>query len=323
MRRTPALGLALISLVAAPAAALAQDVAPTIVASFDPAQGQLPESFTTDGQGNFFFSMNHRVMKLDAGGTLTQLAELPAASDLVFALGLKIGPDGLLYVALASFSPLDGASSVWRVSPTTGAAEEFVHLDDTGFPNDLVFDSDGNLFVTDPFLGRIWRVDPAGTATDWLTDPVLRGDPPGGYLYLHDFGVDGIAFDRNEHRLYVGNLDHGEIIRIQVRHDGSASAPQVWVRDERLLGADGITFDRTGTLYVAVNGQDQVLAIAPSRRISVLAYHGVLDGPSAVVLSPDQRTLYVSNFAISSAFGTPRSRHPLEPAPSLVSLELR
>lgn len=324
MRSSFYAGLALLAVVTSlPVIARADVASPTLVASFDAAQGQLPESFTTDGHGNFYLSMNHRVMKLAADGTLSQLAELPAASDLVFALGVKFGPDGNLYVCVGSFSPADRAASVWRVSPTTGAATELVHLDDAGFPNDLVFDDAGNMFVTDPFLARVWRVTPSAQASVWLADASLAGNPPGGYLFLHDFGADGIAFDRNEHRLYVGNLDRGQIVRVKVLDTGAADVPEVWLTDPRLQGADGMTFDQRGNLYVAVNGQDQVLSVAPSKAISVIASAGALDGPSAVVLGPDQSTLYVSSFAISSYFGTPRSRHPGQPMPNLLSIRLR
>lgn len=326
MRSSYLAGLALVTVVVSLPVVANADVcapAPTTVANFDAAQGQLPESFTTDGHGNFYLSMNHRVMKLASDGTLSQLADLPAASDLVFALGVKFGPDGNLYVGLGSFSAADHAASIWRVSPTTGAATELVHLDDAGFPNDLVFDDSGNMFVTDPFLARVWRVAPNGQASVWLQDASLAGNPPGGYLFLHDFGADGLAFDRNEHRLYISNLDRGQIVRVKVLHTGAPDVPEVWLTDPRLQGVDGITFDAHGNLFVAVNGQDQVLRIAPSKRISVVAAGGALDGPSAVVLSPDQETLYVSSFAISSYFGTPRSRHPGTALPNLLSVRLR
>lgn len=37
---------------------------PAVVASFDPAQGQLPESVTVDSDGNFYLSMSNTVQKL-------------------------------------------------------------------------------------------------------------------------------------------------------------------------------------------------------------------------------------------------------------------
>ena len=291
----------------------------TTVVSFDPTLGQLPESIAEDPAGNLYVSIAGTVVKVTPERVVSTLVALPVPAG-VFATGVKLGQDGFLYVASAAFDPSLDASSVWRVSLTTGDAEEVAALDPAGFPNDLAFDDEGNIYVTDPFLAQIWRVDVSGQATVWLSDPAFEGNPAEPALGA-PFGVDGIAFDRGDRHLYFGNLDFGRILRVRVRRDGSPGALQVVAEDERLEGADGIAFDRAGTLYVAVNSQDRIATVDRRGRVDVVAEGGLLDGPSAFafgVRRSERHTLFITNFAISRAMGLQTGT----PRPGILALEV-
>lgn len=148
----------------------------------------------------------------------------------------------------------------------------------------------------------------------WLADPLLEANYAAPYLIVAPFGVDGIAFDRNKDNLYVGNLDRGTIVKIPVS-DGEAGTPAVWVNDYALLGGvDGIAFDREGTLWCAVNGQDRLVSISPLGVKTTVAQGGLLDAPSSLVVGATPSTitsLYVSSFAINRVLGTqPGTPHP-------------
>lgn len=289
------------------------------VVSFDPLLGQLPESIAQDAAGNLYVSIASTVVKVTPARVVSTLVALPVPAG-VFATGVKVGPDGFLYVGSAAFDPTLAASFVWRVSLTTGAAEEVAELDPAGFPNDLAFDDDGNIYVTDPFLALIWRIDVSGEATVWLSDVAFEGNPAEPALGA-PFGVDGIAFDRGDRNLYFGNLDFGTILRVRVRRDGSPGSLEVVAEDERLKGADGIAFDRAGTLYVAVNAQDRIATVDRRGRVEVVAEGGLLDGPSAFAFGVprrDRQTLFITNFAISRAMGL----QPGTPRPGILSLEV-
>jgi len=95
----------------------------------------------------------------------------------------------------------------------------------------------------------------------------------------------------------------------------------VFAADAALVGADGLAFDRSGTLYVAVNGQDQLATVDKRGRVTVIAQGGVLDGPSSLafgVTPCDRHSLFISNFAISRATGA----KPGTPNPGLLSLRV-
>lgn len=330
-------GLAMaLTLALTPTTALSQDAPPPTLSSdlatssrapnlsrvvaFDPALGQLPESIAQDLAGNLYVSIASTVVKVTPAGVVSTLVALPVPEG-TFATGVKLGPDGYLYVGSAAFDATLAASFVWRVSLTTGDAEVVAALDPAGFPNDLAFDDDGNIFVTDPFLALVWRIDVSGEAAVWLSDPAFAGNPAAPALGA-PFGVDGIAFDRGDRHLYFGNLDFGTILRARVGRDGSPGALQLVAEDERLIGADGIAFDRAGKLFVAVNAQDRIATVDRRGRVEVVAEGGLLDGPSAFAFGVprrDRQTLFITNFAISRAMGLV----PGTPRPGILALEVR
>src|SRR5947209_8311180 len=82
---------------------------------------------------------------------------------------------------------------VLRVDPATGTASVFMTIPDSGAGlNALTFDSSGNVYVSDSFLGKIWKTGAGGgVATAWVTHPLLAttGVPP--------FGANGLAFNKN------------------------------------------------------------------------------------------------------------------------------
>lgn len=296
----------------------AEAATPALVRGFDPTLGQLPESMATDSRGNFYLSMGGQVVKVDASLSLSTLATLPVAEG-VFATGVKFAPDGSLFVASGGFDPALDGSFVFSVDPSTGAVSTVTSMDPDGFPNDLAFGDDGSTFVTDSFLGAIWKVGADGVATLWLQDPLLEGNPDAPALGA-PFGADGIAFDRQKRNLYVTNLDLGAILKIPVRRDGTPGDVEVFAADERLVGADGIAFDRAGTLYVAVNAQDSIATVDKRGRVRVIAQGGVLDGPSSFAFGTarcDHHTLFITSFAIARAMSGG------DPHPAIVSLRVR
>lgn len=312
MRQDIRFGWLLFPVIALASMSADASVTVTQVTSFNPAIGELPESITMDESGNFYLSMANTIKKVTPSLEISTFATLPIPPG-AFATGVKFGPDGLLYAGSGGFGPSPSAAFVWRIHPD-GAVEQLAALDPNGFPNDLAFDDDGTLFVTDPFLGEIWKIDQSGAASVWASDPLLLGNAASPALLIHDFGVDGIAFDKKKNNLYVNNLDYGEILRIGVDDDGEADDIEVFASDPLLVGSDGIAFDHKGTLYVAVNGQDRLAAVSPEGDVTSLAVGAPLDGPSSLVFGThgnDKKTLYVANFAINRALGTqPGAPHP-------------
>jgi sugar lactone lactonase YvrE len=268
--------------------------------AFDASLQEIPESVTTDGEGNVYVSVGNTVRRRTADGHVEVFGTLPLP---IFALGVKVGADGCVYTASSSLSEVEGAF-VWRICEP-GAVEQFAALDPLGGPNDLAFDDEGNLYVTDPVLGQVWQVDSEGAPSVWLQHPLLAGSPAAPALVFRPLGVNGIAFDRRKRFVYLSNTDHGQIIRARVR-PSRADTTSVFASHPLLRGADGIAFDDRGILMVAVNASDALVALDRRGRLSVLAQGGPLDAPSSLVFgvtAADRRRLYLTSSAFSRILG--------------------
>jgi hypothetical protein len=109
--------------------------------------------------------------------------------------------------------------------------------------------------------------------------------------------------------------------RVPVNPDGSAGTPSVYASGcSELNGADGVSADTKGDLYVAVDGNDAVIRINANGSIETLATAADgLDSPAAVVFSPragGRTSVYIANSALLNYIskGTPH--------PSLMRLDV-
>lgn len=270
----------------------------------------IPESVAVDDSGNVYVSVGGSIVQRTPRGTTSVFATLPLP---IFALGVKVGPDGCIYNTSTSLSEVSGAF-VWRTCEA-GSVQVFAELDHTGGPNDLAFDRKGNLFVTDPVLGRVWKLDPDGVPEVFVQHPLLEGVPDAPALLFQPLGVNGIAFDRRERFLYLSNTDQGSVLRINLRSRGRW--PSVFVQNAALRGADGIAFDRTGTLFVTVNARDALVSVSPCGRLTELAQGGLLDAPSSIAFEP-RHEAHGQFWLTSSAFSRTLGLQPGTPRPALL-----
>jgi sugar lactone lactonase YvrE len=214
--------------------------------------------------------------------------------------GLTFGPDGLLYAALVSFDP-SVQPGVYRIGAPGGDASLFAKDSKMVFPNGLVFDSEGELFVTDSAAGTIFKIAHSGAVTAWASSPLLAGDPAqcGGSGNPFPIGAHGLA--ERGGAFFATNTDKGSIVRVAINSDGSAGAPAIAAGPDcaALAGADGLTVDPRGDFVVAVNRQDKVVRVAKTGGIDVVATHGPVDFPASLAWSGT--TMISTNFALANA----------------------
>lgn len=273
------------------------------VVDFD---GVGPENLAVDGDGNVYMTMDfsgelRRLNARDARRTGLGIDDTDLVATLDPGGGFITGiveDHGRLFVALSSFdSPGSDSHGIWRISPA-GVPTLLAGLDADRLPNGIYLDlGHHRLLVTDSFRGQVLSVDlPGGGVDVWADDELLR---PKGFI-----GANGIDVDANGD-VYVANLDHGRVIRIPMLDGGSAGIAETVMEDPGLVGADGLTFYRGQSLYVAVNGQDKVVRIAPSGRIhTVVDAADGLDFPADIAFGRAGSTngkLWVANFALRFA----------------------
>ncbi len=176
-------------------------------------------------------------------------------------------------------------------------------IDRTPLINELIFDKNGNLYISDSFQATIWRVPPGGGAPQiWFQSPTFDTD----------FGPNGMRFDPKGDRLYVAltfnAFGQGFIYTLPAAHP-TQSALTLFHQFNMGEGPDGIAFGKSGNLYVALAGSNQISVLRPNGTEEALYSGpsanpgGTLDplpwaNPSAIAFNDKTRSLLVTNHAI-------------------------
>src|SRR5207244_6619880 len=215
------LGIALLALTLAPTSASAQTLGDSKVIAPVPFPG-FPEGIAI--RGNRFYVAGSAAFGQPPGSAYVDAYDIrTGALEAVYPITITnpfagmsagscvaFGADGGLYV----IEPFVG---VIRMSLNPGNDQSVYSAFTPSGPsllNDLAFDDNGNLYVTDSFAATIFRVPAGGSAPAvWFSDPRLAGDP------AVPFGVNGIRINHDDQKVYVsvtaqnGNLD-GVIYRL-------------------------------------------------------------------------------------------------------------
>src|SRR5207245_651339 len=337
----------------APQPAFAGQPAIGVVTNFGPnpaAVCPMPEGIAVDPTGNlyassFAFKSFANICVENRSGQIVDVIPVPAGNAGVASLlGELFEPSQGLYVAdFADGAPTNGR--LLRIIVQTHAVKVVA----TGFqaPNAIAHDRHCDLYVSDSFLGAIFKVAPDGSSNKiWIQDPRLMPQPGGS----PPFGANGLAFDRNQGFLYVATTSDSKIYRIPLEKDGSAGPMQLFASGtaidaaqhttEALHGADGIMFDVRGNLYVCANSAQhptpglpgEIQVLSPQAQL-IARYDGVgqndLDFPASLVFH--ERALYIANLALDtggansklSVLGVPYPGLPLRPCRQQANRSLR
>jgi len=235
----------------------------TTIWTFDPTQSQLPEGIALDKEGNIYVGLypTGQIWKITSDGQQSVFATLNVGTSGGGLVGITLDGMGGMYVCDATFEA--ATHGIWHVDQN-GATTMLAALDPTGFPNAIALDKAGNLYVTDSYLGEIWKVSSSGEASVWIKSPLLDPASP-----TCCYGANGIEFDRGD--LFVANTDLGTIVRIKPGEEDSAPRADVYVKSPALVGADGLSFDVRHNMYVTADYQNTLLEVTADGEIQTLA----------------------------------------------------
>lgn len=126
-------------------------------------------------------------------------------------------------------------------------------------PNDLVYKSDGSLYITDPPFGLPRFYDDSRKELPYSGVFLLSTDGKLQLVSKELKGPNGVAFSPDEKYLYVGNWDEQKkiVMRYDVNSDGTLSNGKVFFDMTSAPGEDaidGIKVDQKGNLYVSGPG---------------------------------------------------------------------
>jgi gluconolactonase len=226
-----------------------------------PAANEQGEVFFTDIPAN-------KIHKIGLDGKVAVFAENTGGAN-----GLMFGPDGRLYAAANGLKQIvayaaDGRSSV--VAEGLGS-------------NDLCITRAGNVYVTDPGAQQVWLVKPDGSKS--VVDKGL-GFP------------NGILLSPDQSLLYVADMSGQFVWSYQIQADGTLKHKQRYFmlhrKPDGSSGADGMTVDTKGQLYVATPMGIQICDQAG--RVNMILPRPQVKSLSNVCFGgPDLRTLFVTH----------------------------
>jgi gluconolactonase len=220
---------------------------------------------------------------------------------------------------------------IYRI-PEKGRVEEVANIG--GFCLGLAFSSTDELFVCNPKLGCVMRVQKSGNArlfADSVVGRKLKLPNYGvfdssGNLYVSDSGdwsksngsivrfdregrgevflegpqpfPNGLALSADERSLFIAQSHTDDVLQVEIRNDGTAGDREVYARGiERV--PDGLAFDIAGNLYVSCYASDNIYRISPDRAVTLLAYDRdgtTLARPTNIAFGgPENEYLYVAN----------------------------
>jgi gluconolactonase len=232
--------------------------------------------------------------------------------------GLAVDADGVIWVAESKVPSLLRLTMDGKCDVVAGGCNGEPFL----FPNDLCFGPDGAIYLTDSgvqidnfapnnqiradymdvhYDGRLYRVDPESGAVTKLDQGILF--------------TNGIAFGQDG-MLYLNETVTGNIYRYAWR-DGAVGPRTLFgnvIRADAAAGwkgPDGMAFDDSGLLYVAVFGQGDVTVLGLNGEVvDRISTSGLLPTNVAFAL-PGEHRIHVTEFQHGQVEVFPVSRDGL------------
>ena len=208
--------------------------------------------------------------------------------------GLAFNAQGDLFIAVAPFSEVVGIRGNELNPSKPGSAQTFA-TGTTG-ANGMVFDRQGNLYVSGGASGIVYRVGPSGGAAQAAVqiEKYTRTLPDGKTQQA--IVANGVEID-SKGALYVADTARGAVWKVAIGSDGKGGKPELLAQSPLLEGADGLGFDRSGKLWVTANERNALVTASPDGQVREVAKNGSqgpLEFPSAIVFIG--KTGYVANY---------------------------
>jgi gluconolactonase len=228
------------------------------------------EGPAADAAGNLYFTdvFRSKIHRLTPDGTSEVFVDQSFGTN-----GLMFGPDGRLY----------GCQNGQKKIVAYNSKGEATTIAEGVLSNDLVVNRAGGIHFTDPVNHQIWYIAPSGEKR--VVDKGMQY--PNGLVLSPDQGT-----------LYVVDMKDKYLWAFRVEPNGDLSHKQEFgtlqLADGKSdCGADGMTIDSTGRVYVAT--QLGVQVFDTQGRLS-----GIIEKPSGAWLAnaafggPELDTLYVT-----------------------------
>jgi gluconolactonase len=241
---------------------------------------------TQDGGLYFSDIPANRIYKLDARGAISLWRENTNGTN-----GLFLAKDGRLLAAESGAGRVVAVSTDGRVTPLATQ----VNGSKLRSPNDLIADSKGGVYFTDPAPRPAPNVAPKEPGN-------LHYVRPNGEVLLLDAQIrrpNGLTLSLDEKTLYVGDTEAEYVYAFDVQPDGRVRNKRQFAKllepEKGSLGlrsrADGMAIDSMGRLYVTTAAGIQVID-SGGRHLGIIRLPAV--ARNVAFGGPKRQTLYLT-----------------------------
>ncbi len=244
--------------------------------------GEFLEGPSVDRDGSLYVSNIESgwISKINPDGTRENVFSTGGRPN-----GTKFHKDGRLFIT-------DQKKGVLWWDPKTGKSQTlFTDYKGAKFlgPNDLIFDSQGNFYFTDP--GMTGAYNPTGA--------VYKATAQGELIQLfHNLAYpNGIALSPNESCLLIAEFAANRISYCFFDKQGKPEWVGILCNLSGGVGPDGLALDAQGNLYVARNGLGGIQVFSPAPMGEPLEFIKVPEGlgvTNCCFGGPDNKDLYIT-----------------------------
>lgn len=245
---------------------------------------EFPEGPAWDGKETLYFSdcTGMAIYKVTPKGAGVFLKGSTDPFTFEKTNGLTVSSDGYIYACEYS------KGAILKISPQ-GKVETFVsEFEGKPFnrPNDLIFDSKGNLYFTDPFKykkenagGRVFRVEKETKKVSLVAEDLCFSN--------------GVVVSPDGKNLFVCESAQSRVLKYKIEGDGYLSGKEIFAE---MPGGDpdGMNFDIEGNLWVAHFGGGHIWVFKPNGELLQKIPTPGKKPSNVEFAGPDLKTLYVT-----------------------------
>lgn len=206
----------------------------------------------------------------DTGGSPILGLEFDAAHGKVYLLNFGASKVQRIAADFDASTPFETVATIPSIGPpgprivaNPDGSSDTITFGSNGFPaaNGTTFARNGALYISDSFQGAIFRIDNAATCGGACIVHTVAHDPLLATAGFPPFGANGIALNSSQTALFIANTGDNRVLTMDL------ATQKISVFAESVHGADGLTFDDSGRLWVAANQGDQMVALNETGRV--------------------------------------------------------